>query len=199
MNFGLDIDGVLTDIESYQLNKGIPFFKKVYNKEVVNECGKNIQQIFDCTKKEEHKFWSKYLFRYAIGVKARKNAHEYTKYLYSQGHKVYIITSRVFTTKDTFMGKLMRYIVRNWLKRNKIRYEDIVFCDEDKTDAIQKYNIKYMVEDDPDNIEALKNYTQMICINAKYNQNIDDNEVIRCNDFNEVLSYVKNVDVLQIK
>ena len=66
MNFGLDIDGVLTDIESYQLNKGIPFFKKVYNKEIVNEYGKNIQQIFDCTKEEEHKFWAKYLFRYVI-------------------------------------------------------------------------------------------------------------------------------------
>lgn len=195
MNFGLDIDGVLTDIESYQLSKGIPFFKEVFGKDIVNYDGKNIQQIFDCTKEEERKFWTKYLFRYAIGQKARKNASEYTKYLYSKGYKIYIVTARVLTTKETFMGGLMRFIVRNWLWRNKIKYEEIIFCEEDKTEAIQKYNIKYMVEDDPDNIEKLKEHTKMICMNAVYNKKVKDEAVIRCNDFQEVIDYIKSNNI----
>lgn len=195
MNFGLDIDGVLTDIESYQLTKGIPFFKKVFNKDVVNSEGKNIQQIFDCTKEEERKFWAKYLFRYAIGLMARDDASEYVKYLYSKGHKIYIITARVFTTEKSFMGGLMRLIVKNWLWRHKIKYEEIIYCVEDKTEAIKKYDIKYMVDDDPDNIEGLKSHTQMICMNAAYNRKVTDESVVRCNNFKEIIEYIKSVNI----
>lgn len=190
MNLGLDIDGVLTDIEKYQFKYGIPFFKQNYNKDVVNESGKDIKKIFDCTKEEELKFWKKNLVRYAIVESARDNAAEYTKWAYESGHHIYIITSRIFSTKQNFLGKLMRFIVKNWLKRNNIRYDDIFFCDEDKADAIKKYNVEYMVEDDPDNINALKDLTQIICMNAKCNEHITDDKVKRCYNFSEIIDYM---------
>lgn len=191
MNLGLDIDGVLTNIEAFQFHYGIPFFKKNYNRDIVNECGKNIKQLFDCTEEEERKFWSIYLFPYAIFDKVRAHAADYTKWAYENNHHIYIITSRVFTTKDTFMGKAMRFIVRGWLKRNGIRYDEIVFCDEDKLHAIKKYNICCMVEDDPDNIKALKDYTHVICMDNKCNAHIDDEGVKRCYNFSEVTEYMK--------
>lgn len=191
MNLGLDIDGVLTNIEAFQFKHGIPYFKQKYNKDVVNENGKDIKQLFECTKEEELGFWKRNLVRYAIAEPARVNAAEYTKWAYENGHHVYIITSRIFSTKQNFLGKLMRFIVKNWLKRNKIRYDEISFCDEDKAHAIKKYNIEYMVDDDPDNINALKDLTQIICMNAKCNEHITDDLVKRCHDFSEVIEYMK--------
>ena len=191
MNLGLDIDGVLTNIEEYQFKYGIPYFKKHFNKDVVNEYALDLKEIFDATEEEYKKFGSKYLFRYAIACPARKNAAEYTKWAYENGHRVYIITSRVFATKENMMGKLMRCVVRNWLKRHHIRYEEITFCDEDKVAAIRKYNIDYMVDDNPKNIEALKDETGMICMDAKCNIHITDDKVKRCMDFEQILEYVK--------
>lgn len=49
MNIGLDIDGCLTDIEKFHLKYGVPFFEKKFNKSIVNEYGKSIRQLFDCT------------------------------------------------------------------------------------------------------------------------------------------------------
>ena len=44
---------------------------------------------------------------------------------------------RYFTDKDNVLGKVMRTIVREWLIENGIEYDDIVFCGEDKSDAIK--------------------------------------------------------------
>ncbi len=191
MNIGLDIDGVLTDIEAFQFKYGVPFFKKEYDKDIVNIAGKTMAQIFGCKKEEENKFWGKYLFRYAIKDPVREHASDFTKWAYDNGHHIYIITSRVFTTTETVLGKLMRFIVKRWLKKSKIKYDKIIFCDEDKASAITEYQIKYMVEDDPDNIRALKDITQMICMDAKCNEHITEESVIRCHDFSEVLQKVK--------
>ena len=192
MNLGLDIDGVLTNIEAFQFKYGVPFFKKEFNKDVVNECGKDIKQMFDCTEKEEHKFWGKYLFRYAMTDPIREYASDYTKWAYQNGHHIYIITSRVFTTQRSALGALMRIIVKKWLKKNHVKYDKIVFCDADKTKAIKEYEIQYMVEDDPDNIHALKDLTRVICMNAKCNEHIADSTVARCYDFKEVMDLVSN-------
>lgn len=191
MNLGLDIDGVLTNIEDFQFRYGIPYFKNKYQKDMVNEKGKNIRQIFDCTKEEELEFWKENLIRYAVAEPARENAAEYTKWAYENGHHIYIITCRIFATKENYLGKLMRFIVKNWLKRNKIRYDEIIFCDEDKSEAIKKYDIRYMVDDDPDNIDALKDLTGIICMNAKCNEHITYENVKRCYNFAEVVDYVK--------
>lgn len=191
MNLGLDIDGVLTNIEAFQFKYGIPYFKEKYQKNVVNENGKNMRQIFDCSKEEELNFWKENLIRYAIAEPAREDAAEYTKWAYENGHHIYIITCRIFATKQNFLGKLMRFIVKNWLKRNRIKYDEIIFCDEDKSEAIKKYDIKYMVDDDPDNIEALKDLTQIICMNAKCNEHIADSDVVRCHNFMEIIEYMK--------
>lgn len=192
MNLGLDIDGVLTDIEDFQLRFGVPFFKKHFNKVPVNEKGFDIRQIFDASEEEYRKFWSKYLLQYAITWPARDKVSEYTDWAYANGHKVYIITARVFAAREDFMGKLMRFMVKRWLKKYGVRYENIVFCEEEKEEYIRKYNIRYMVEDNPKNIQALKEITGVICMNAGYNEHISDKSVVRCFDFTQVLNYVKN-------
>lgn len=191
MNIGLDIDGCLTDIETFHLRYGVPFFEKKFNKSVVNECGKSIRQLFDCTKKEEARFWLKHMIKYTIKDPVREGAAEFTKWAYENGHQIHIITSRAMSTKQNVAGKLARWAVRRWLKKSGIRYEEITFCDEDKLPALKKYNVSYMVEDDPDNIMAMKDITKVICINAKCNAHLINECVCRCDSFEEVLEFMR--------
>ena len=144
---GLDIDGVLTDIHKFQLEKGEKFFKEKFQRDVVNRDAQDINE------KESRAFWTKYLMKYSISEKARDGAGAFTKALHEKGDKIVIITSRVYTESDSVLGKTMRFIVEEWLKQNNIEYDEIVYCDEDKKEAIKLNNITVMVEDSPKNIE----------------------------------------------
>lgn len=182
-NIGIDIDGVLTDIESFQLKFGESFFKNKYNKDIVNRNGYTIKEIFDCTKEQEKEFWTKYLLQYSISTKAREGASAFTNKVHNQGGKIYIITSRYYTDKDNSLGKIMRFIVEEWLKANNIYYDQIIFCSDDKTDAIKNNNIEIMFEDSAKNINDLKDLTSIVCVDANYNKSVTD--VYRINSFDE--------------
>ena len=76
MIIGIDVDGVLSDIGNYQLKYSKPYFKKKYNKDIVNPDKFDIEQIYDCTHKEREIFWQKYIWGYCLTEPAFKNASE---------------------------------------------------------------------------------------------------------------------------
>lgn len=175
MNIGLDIDGVLTDIGDFQIREGEKFFWK----KPINENGFTICEMFGCSKKEEDNFWKRNLLKYITKEKARKGASDLTKLLHNRGDNIIIITSRVYTDKDTKMGKLMRYIVEHWLKANNIDYDKIVYTSNDKTEAVKNNNIDIMIEDDVNNISHLSKVTKVICMNCNYNKTMDFTDYTR--------------------
>lgn len=132
------------------------------------------------------------MIKYTIKDPVREGAAEFTKWAYENGHQIHIITSRAMSTKQNFVGKLARWAVKRWLKKSGSRYEEITFCDEDKLPALKKYNVSYMVEDDPDNIMAMKDITKVICMNAKCNQHLIEECVCRCDSFEEVLEFIRS-------
>ncbi len=96
------------------------------------------------------------------------------------GDQITIITARVHTTEDGKTGKLMRYILEEWLKSNKIEYDNIVYCSSDKertaiekVEAVKNNNIDIMYEDTDKNIAELSKYTDVVCVDAPYNKNLN--------------------------
>ena len=61
MRIGVDVDGVLTNLEEYQLKYGKKHFKNVTD---VDENGYDICDIFHCSREEREKFWTKYIWGY---------------------------------------------------------------------------------------------------------------------------------------
>ena len=194
MNIGIDIDGVLTDIRSFQIKKGQTFFKK----KLVNKKGFTIKEMFDCSDEESKKFWTRYLLEYSIFLKARLNASEVIN-KYKNDNKIFIITSRAFTNQDDFLGKLMRYIVQEWLKTNNIYYDKIIYCGESKKNEIINNNINVMIEDNKENAIELSDYTKVILLNQEYNKDINEDNIFRANDWNQIESYLKTFSNLYNK
>lgn len=182
---GLDIDGVLTDIHKFQLEKGEKFLKEKFQRDVVNRDAQDIDEIFECNEKESRAFWTKYLMKYSISEKARDGAGAFTKALHEKGDKIVIITSRVYTESDSVLGKTMRFIVEEWLKQNNIEYDEIVYCDEDKKEAIKLNNITVMVEDSPKNIEELSKITNVVVMDNPYNKDISGHNINRIFGFDQ--------------
>ena len=59
MKIGIDIDGVLTDIEQWQLDYGSKFYYENYGLEIKNYKGYETNEIFDVDIKLDDEYWKK--------------------------------------------------------------------------------------------------------------------------------------------
>lgn len=198
MNIGLDVDGVFTELDKFQIEYGTIFFKKKYNMDVVNPYGSSIREIFDCTKEQEEEFWIKHLF-YFVKPIMRDGCVEMLQKIKADASniKLFIITARAKTIDKNLLGFIMRFLLKIFLK--EIPYENITFCPIDDTtpqakkEACIKYNIDLMVEDTPENILAIREVTKVVCFNAYYNQILPD-DVIRINYYYELYNIINRLN-----
>jgi len=196
MNIGIDVDGVLTDIHSFNLRHAPPFFKKRFNREVIDDSKLDIRDVFACPDEELSKYWRKHKFAYTVFIPARKRARKTVRALRKDGHKVYIISKRVFTCRKGFVGKFMRSTLRTWLWRKGIRYSEIIFCDSEiadskKTACLAK-DIDIMVDDEPVNIEAIAPIAKVICFDTSYNRECVGDNIKRAQNWDEVYRIINN-------
>ena len=79
MRIGIDIDGVLTNIEQFSLNYITKYC--VENNIEYNICNINYEEYksFNISEKQEDDFWNEYLEYYSINEKARPFASEIIK------------------------------------------------------------------------------------------------------------------------
>ena len=192
MKIGIDIDGVLTNIEKWQLDKGSSYFTEKYNLSIVDPDGYSLDEIFNISKEKSEEFWHKYLIEYSTKLKARPFAAEVIKKLH-QKNEIYIITARVYTTEKSNRGKEMRNIVKNWLKENEIIYDKIIFTPEDKLAICKENNIDIMIEDKKENINKISKEIPVICYHAGYNKNCKGQNIYRAYSWYDILYKVNNL------
>ena len=91
MNLGLDVDGVLVDVRTFQLREGKRYFEKKFGISIKNPDMFEVQDVFECTKKQREAFWIKYIWKYCLKEPMTDNAAEVVNKLRKEGHKVIII------------------------------------------------------------------------------------------------------------
>ncbi len=193
MRIGIDIDGVLTNIEQWQLDMGSKNIFEKYNKEIENANGYDLKEIFNIEESLDDEFWREYLFDYAENEPARKHSNEVTNKLKEDENEIYIITARYLTDKDDENGKRMRNIVINWLKEYNIYYDKIIFSPEEKLDICMENKIDLMIEDKVGNINKISKYIPVICFDARYNQKCKGKNIYRCYSWYDIYAKVKNI------
>jgi len=194
MNIGLDIDGVLTDIHDFNLRHAPSFFKNKFNREMVDQAPYDIRDIFGCPDKEWIAYWRRFLLKYSTREPARAGAKEFTEKLRKDGHKVLIISKRVLSARKGFMGKLMRTVVENWLKRNGILHDETIYCVHDDPDIKQKIclekSVAVLIDDDPENIFSVAAVAKVICFDTSYNRQCEGENIFRVEDFEKAYTLI---------
>ena len=198
MKIGIDIDGVLTDIEQWQLDYGGKFFSKL-NKSVVDKNGYGISTIFGVEADLDNEFWDKYLYEYVTKEPSRKFASEVIKKLKENGNEIYIITARYLTGSDTKEGQQMREIVVKWLEEQKIYYDKIIFSPEDKQEVCKKNKIDLMIEDKVENINNISNNIPVICFHAGYNKECNGENIYRVYNWYDIYNLINGGNICKIK
>ena len=129
MNIIFDSDATIVDYRRFVDKYAIPYFKRKYNMDVVNENRLEIEDIFDFenvlrnqgyseeelerhVKKILDKFWiSPRYIAYSVPWMFFPKAGKLLRKLKRQGHHIEIHTSKKKTTESNMVGKLARILM----------------------------------------------------------------------------------------
>lgn len=192
MRIGIDIDGVLTDMERWQLDYGSKYYYEKYNKKIANPKGYDTSEVFDVSIEAENKWWFDEIREY-MKEPARKFAGEVINKLKDEGNEIYIITARSSDlTYTDITTEEMQEGVRTWLKDNGIIYDNLIFSPEDKLEICLENKIDLMIEDRPANINQISTKIPVICYNAGYNENCIGENITRCYSWYDIYDKCKH-------
>lgn len=193
MRIGIDIDGVLTDIERFMLDYGSKYC-------VENNININISlgeyddtKMFNCSEEQAIEFWRKYIIDYFSNYPIRDLAKEVINKLKEENNEIYIITARnEYGVPQEFSGKI-REITKEWLDKNEIAYDKLIFTEGSKLPYCIGNYIEVMIEDSPDNIKEISTKIPVICFNNYWNSNMEGKNIIRAHSWYDVYDKIKNM------
>lgn len=197
MNIGIDLDGVLTNYRKFAIEQGQSYCKENNKGQLVNPEAYYSTDMFNWDEETDSDFWMKNIFLYAEKNPVIQGASENIKKLKADGHTIFIITARMFANpKDSCEEEIrdkMKRTVKEWLDKNDIVYDYIIFSTEDKSKHIIENNIDVMIEDSPNNLRNLSKLTKMICVDWPYNKDVESDNIYRCYNWNEIYEKIREI------
>ena len=189
MRIGIDIDGVLTNDDDYILD----FTSKYCYDNNLNEFNNaNLYEYrklnWDETTIDNYR--KEYFLNYVKNEPARKFASEVIKKLRNDGNEIFIITARYKTFENgTINNENIRQCTLDWLKKNNIEYDKIIFTKPPKVKEIIENKIDIMIEDSPTTINELIKIVKVLYYDARYNRNIESENIVRVYSWYDI--YIK--------
>ena len=161
MNIGVDVDGVLADLNRFLKEKGVPYFKRKFGLSVADPEQSHAEQMFGCTPGQRKRFWWDCGYYYLTAQPSIAGSSDVLSDLSEDGNSIIIITSRALTANRGPFPALLRHLLRSWLRKNGIAYDKLVFCSEhataeDKRQACLENGIDVMIDDTIENLLAVK-------------------------------------------
>lgn len=197
MNIGIDLDGVLTNYRKFAIEQGQKYCEENTKGKLENPEAYYMKDMYNWDEETDYDFWIKNIFIYATENPAIQGASENIKKLKEDGDTIFIITARKFATPDDDceqeIKEKMKKTVKEWLDKNEIEYDCIIFSKEDKSKNIIENNIDVMIEDSPNNVKKLSKLTKIICVDWPYNKGIENDNIYRCYNWNEIYMKIKEM------
>ena len=194
MRIGIDIDGVLTDVEQFEIDYASEFYINNTNRHLDNPDGYDSYEIFNGSVDEDNLFWSKAIYDY-VKEPPRRFASVVLNKLKEEGHELYIITNRI---KDLsycdISEETMKKIVIKWFNKYKLYYDKIIFTEGSKLKALKENKIDVMVDDKPKNIIELSSVCKVFCYDARCNRNIVNDNVTRVYSWYDIYDKIRNLN-----
>ena len=189
MKIGIDIDGVLIDLENFLRNYAT---KYNYENEIKNEIKVGFYEegkVFGWTQEQVLDFWEKYLVYYVTKYPTREFAKDIIKKL-KETNEIYIITARnEWGLPKEYVGR-MQELTKKWLAENEIEYDKIIFSGEEKLTICIKNQIDIMIDDSPYVLEEITPEIQALCFDESYNKNV---KATRVYSWYDILEKIRNI------
>lgn len=179
MNIGIDIDGVLTDMEREITDYATKMCVEEQIPIKVDSTQYYESDSFGWNQEQVDKFWNKYLVPYVKEANLRKYAKEIIQKLRKEENKIYIITARDESgMPEEYYGK-MQQLTKEWLNKHEIEYDKLIFeKDKEKLQKCIENNVEIMIEDSPNNIKDISTKIKVIKFDCQYNKNVQGENII---------------------
>ena len=192
MNIGIDIDGVLTDLEKAIIDFGTKM--SVEEKWPIKIDVSKYWEVeaLEWTQEQADKFWNKYLVEYVVESKPRMFSEEIIEMLKKEENNIYIITARnEYGMPPEYYGK-MQELTREWLKNQDIKYDKLIFArDSEKLHQCIENNVEIMIEDSPNNIEDISKKIKVIKFDCQYNKQVNVENIITAYSWYHIYDIIK--------
>ena len=192
MNIGIDIDGVLTDLEKAIIDFGTKM--SVEEKWPIKIDVSKYWEVeaLEWTQEQADKFWNKYLVEYVVESKPRMFSEEIIEMLKKEENNIYIITARnEYGMPPEYYGK-MQELTREWLKNQDIKYDKLIFArDSEKLHQCIENNVDIMIEDSPSNIQNISTKIKVIKFDCQYNKQVNGENIITAYSWYHIYDIIK--------
>lgn len=193
MRIGIDIDGVLTDIERAILDYGSKFCYEHNLPQNIKIGEYEDKDTFYWTVEQSEKFWNEYIIEYFTKYPPRNFASEVTKQLKKEENEIYIITARNgWGVPKEQVSKIQEY-TKQWLKENQIYYDKMIFTTGSKLPYCKENGIDIMIEDSPTNIADIAKEIPVICFHNAYNAKVEGKNITRAYSWYNVYNKIKTI------
>lgn len=179
MNIGIDVDGVLTDLEKYIIDYGSKMcIEENWTLNIdIDKYWEN--KTFNWREEQGEKFWNKYLVHYVTEYTPRIFAQEVIEKLKQEGNNIYIITARDESGLPPEAYGKMQKLTKEWLRKNNISYNKLIFAaNEEKLQKCIDNEVDVMIEDSPNNIINISSKIPVIKYYCRYNREIEGENII---------------------
>lgn len=186
MRIGIDIDGVITNLEVFELEYASKFIKKT-GIGIMNDLSKySVKEAFHWNEEEEDEFWE-WCIQEFVENKPRTFASEVINKL-KEENEIYIITARTLKELDN-----MQEVTKKFLQKYNINYDKIIFADEDKLQTCIEQGIDLMIEDKPSNVMKISTKIPVLCMDARYNRECEGENITRVFSWYNVLEKIEEM------
>lgn len=183
MVVGIDLDDTITNSSDIFLK-----YAKQYNYEqkidfAIQENVLNQNEAFGWTKQNIEEFKRKYLKKILEETKPNPDCVKVINKIHSRGDKVIIITAR----SETELNDVTK-ITREWLTKNKIKYDKLIINSKAKEEDCNKNNISIFIDDNISNCERVYKKLEIptFVFTTRYNKNKKINGIYRISSWKEL-------------
>lgn len=185
MRIGIDIDGVLVDIERFMIDYGTKYcYENNISYYVEEEY--DVEKAFNIPIEEADKMWKKIIEFYVTKYPIRFFAKEVIDSL-KENNEIYIITAR---NDEELYGKMEEF-TKKWLSDNEVKYDKLIFTKGSKLPYCIENGIDIMIEDSPKNIKDISSKLPVLCFNCSYNRNVEGENITRVYSWYDVLDKIR--------
>ena len=194
MKIGIDIDGVLIDLERYVIDYGTKMCVEKQWKINLKLDEYFEKERFFWTDEQEEEFWNTYLEDYVLKTNPREFSKEVIEKLRKENNKIYIITARNEEGLPLESYGRMQEFTKKWLLDNGIEYDELIFAsDAEKLEQCIKNDIDIMIEDYPNNILNISNKIKVIKYDCQYNKDVKGKNIITAYSWYHIYNIIKEL------
>lgn len=148
MKIGVDLDGVVYDSEHLLRANAELYDLKIKGKGLVDPSNWSIKKRHGWSDETNDSF-DDIATKSLIEAPVMPLAGEVLRKLKEEGYEIYLITARGSKVETEIK------ITKKVLKRDKIKYDKLIFCKTTKLAVCQELGVDLMIEDKPKTIEEL--------------------------------------------